>query len=184
MRGLLFVLCTGSALAAVPNAVKDEFIPSPYEQTRIGGQLGERMKINLEKRLLRVDEKALVEGFQTRPGKHPWIGEHIGKYLHAGCNTWRNTHDPRLKTQMDRMVRALIASQLPDGYLGTYTDDQRWTSWDVWVHKYNLIGLLSYYDTFEYRPALDAARKIGDLLARTFGDAPGQRDIIAASTHV
>jgi DUF1680 family protein len=85
---------------------------------------------------------------------------------------------------MDRMVRALIASQLPDGYLGTYADDQRWTSWDVWVHKYNLIGLLSYYDTFEYRPALDAARKIGDLLARTFGDAPGQRDVITASTHV
>ncbi len=146
MRGLLFVLCAGSAVAAIPNAVKDEFVPSPYEQTRIGGLLGERMKINLEKRLLRVDEKALVEGFQTRPGKHPWIGEHIGKYLHAGCNTWRNTHDPRLKTQMDRMVRALIASQLPDGYLGTYTDDQRWTSWDVWVHKYNLIGLLSYYE--------------------------------------
>ena len=46
----------------------------------------------------------------------------------------------------------LIASQLPDGYLGTYTDDQRWTSWDVWVHKYNLIGLLSYHDTFDTGP--------------------------------
>jgi hypothetical protein len=68
MRGLLFVLCAGSAVAAIPNAVKDEFVPSPYEQTRIGGLLGGRMKINLEKRLLRVDEKALVEGFQTRPG--------------------------------------------------------------------------------------------------------------------
>ena len=85
MRGLLFVLCAGSAVAAIPNAVKDEFVPSPYEQTRIGGLLGERMKINLEKRLLRVDEKALVEGFQTRPGKHPWIGEHPRRHGSNEC---------------------------------------------------------------------------------------------------
>jgi len=82
------------------------------------------------------------------------------------------------------MARELIATQLPDGYLGTYTDDQRWTSWDVWVHKYDLLGLLAYYQATGYQPALEAARKIGDLLARTFGTGPGQRDIIAAGTHV
>jgi DUF1680 family protein len=85
---------------------------------------------------------------------------------------------------MDRVARQLIAAQLPDGYLGTYTDDQRWTSWDVWVHKYDLIGLLSYYNAAGYAPALEASRKIGDLLVRTFGTGPGQKDIIAAGTHV
>jgi DUF1680 family protein len=164
--------------------IEDRFIPAPYQTQRIEGIIGERMRVNLEQRLLRIDEQALLEGFQNRPGKHPWIGEHIGKYLHAGANTWLYTGDPRLKTQMDRMVRALIAAQLPDGYLGTYSADQRWTSWDVWVHKYDLIGLLSYYQISGYQPALASARKIGDLLVRTFGDRPGQRDIIAASTHV
>src|SRR5438270_4471021 len=138
--------------AAVSNAVQDQFTPAVYEETRVGGMLGERLKINLEGRLLQVDEKRLIAGFQHRPGEQDWIGEHIGKYLHAGCNTWRNTHDPRLKAQMDRMVRALIATQMPDGYLGTYLDRNRWTSWDVWVHKYDLIGLLAYYDTFGYTP--------------------------------
>ena len=59
------------------------------------------MKINLEKRLLRVDEKALVEGFQTGRASIHGSASTSGRYLHAGCNTWRNTHDPRLKRNMD-----------------------------------------------------------------------------------
>jgi hypothetical protein len=39
---------------------------------------------------------------------------------------------------------SLAAAQQPDGYLGTYADAQRWTAWDVWVHKHVLARLLSY----------------------------------------
>ena len=187
MRLLVCALITAAAALAaspvVPYAIHDAFTPAPLEGQKIEGLLGERMRVNLEGRLLHVDEKALLEGFQHPPGKQEWIGEHVGKYLEAGCRVWRITHDERLKTQMDRMVRALIAAQHPDGYLGTYVDAKRWTSWDVWVHKYNLLGLLAYYETFDYPPALDASRKIGDLLHRTFGDGEGKRDIIASSTH-
>lgn len=173
-----------AVLAAVPDRVADRFVPAPFEKQRIEGMLGERMAVNLEGRLLHVDEFRLLQGFEQPPGEQDWIGEHIGKYLDAACNTWRYTHDPRLKQQMDRMARRLMATQHPDGYLGTYTDDKRWTRWDVWVHKYDLIGLLNYYETTGDAPALRAARRIGDLLAETFGTGPGQRDLIAASTHV
>ena len=171
------------ALGALPAAAQDRFVPAPYKGQTIGGVLGERMKINLEKRLLRVDEKSITDGFHNRPGTHPWIGEHAGKFLHAAANSWELSGDERLKTLMDRIARSVIAGQLPDGYLGTYTENQRWTSWDVWSHKYNLIGLLRYYEATGYEPALQASRKMGDLLIRTFGEGPGQRDIIAASTH-
>ena len=130
------------------------------------------------------DEPRLLRGFEQPPGEQAWIGEHIGKYLDAACNTWRYTRDPRLKTQMDRMARALMATQKPDGYLGTYVDEKRWTAWDVWVHKYDLIGLLNYHETTGDDSALRAARRVGDLLSETFGTAPGQRDLIASSTHV
>jgi DUF1680 family protein len=172
----------GAWAAAVPDKVPDKFIPTPYERQRIEGLLGERMRVNLEGRLLHVDESRLLRGFEQPPGEQAWIGEHIGKYLDAACNTWRYTHDDRLKTQMDRMARALMATQKPDGYLGTYTDDKRWTQWDVWVHKYDLIGLLNYYQTTGEESALRVSRRIGDLLTETFG--PGKRDIIASSTHV
>jgi len=168
----------------VPDKVPDRFTPAAFGDQHIEGILAGRMRVNLEGRLLHVDEKALIDCFAHRPGLQEWAGEHAGKFLHAAANTWLYTNDQRLKILMDRMARELIAAQLPDGYLGTYTDDQRWTSWDVWVHKYDLLGLLAYYQATGYQPALDASRQIGDLLARTFGTAPGQRDIIASGTHV
>jgi len=168
----------------VPDKVPDRFTPAAFDRQHIEGILGERMRVNLEGRLLHVDEKALIDCFEHRPGPQDWAGEHAGKFLHAAANTWLYTDDARLKTLMDRIARELIATQLPDGYLGTYTDDKRWTSWDVWVHKYDLLGLVSYYQATGYEPALDASRKVGDLLVRTFGTGPGQRDIIAAGTHV
>jgi DUF1680 family protein len=183
MKGSLLLFAASAVwAAAVPDKVADKFVPTPYERQRIDGLLGERMKVNLEGRLLHVDEFRLLKGFEQPPGEQAWIGEHIGKYLDAACNTWRYTHDERLKTQMDRMARALMATQKPDGYLGTYTDDKRWTQWDVWIHKYDLIGLLNYYQTTGEASALRASQRIGDLLTETFG--PGKRDIIASSTHV
>ncbi len=167
---------------AVSDKVVDRFTPAPYHQQKLTGYLAARMQVNLERRLLEIDEDALLAGYRKRPGNHAWIGEHIGKYLDAAANTLEYTQNEPLKTQMTRMAKALIATQLPDGYLGTYTDDQRWTSWDVWSHKYNLIGLLAYYRVSGDPAALTAARRIGDLLHNTFGE--GKLDIIAASTHV
>jgi DUF1680 family protein len=168
----------------VPNVIQDVYIPSPYENQKIGGILGLRMEINLEKRLLEIDQETMLSGFRSRPGKQDWIGEHVGKYLETACNTWQYSHNPDLKKQMDYILQALLGSQLADGYLGTYTPDKYWTSWDVWVHKYDLIGLIAYYKTFGYQPALDAARKIGNLMIKTFGNNPGQLDIIAAGEHI
>ncbi|MFN7993592.1 MAG: glycoside hydrolase family 127 protein [Bryobacteraceae bacterium] len=174
----------GAPAPVVPDKVHDRFVPASYEGQKIEGLLGRRMQVNLEGRLLHVDEARLLAGFQHKPGEQDWIGEHAGKFLHAAGNTWLYTHDERLKGIMDRIARGLIAAQGADGYLGTYTDDKRWTSWDVWVHKYDLIGLLTYYQITGDGAALGAARKAGDLLCRTFGEGPGQRDIIKAGEHV
>lgn len=192
MRSLvLTVLCALSILsgqtpraAVVSDKVADQFVPAPFDNQRIGGILGDRMGVNLNGRLLHVDEQRILQCFQVRPGEQAWSGEHAGKFLHAAANTWLYTHDEHLKTLMDHVAQKLIATQLPDGYLGTYTDDQRWTSWDVWVHKYDLIGLISYYQAAGYTPALEASKRIGDLLCRTFGTGTGQRDIIQSGTHV
>ena len=183
----LLSLClalSAGAMAAEPqpkvkDAVTDRFVSVPFEQQKIGGLLGERMRINLEKRLLAIEEDAVLAGFRKRPGVQEWIGEHVGKYLDAAVSTYRFTHDARLKTQMDRIALALIATQKADGYLGTYTDDKRWTSWDVWVHKYDLIGLLSWYRLSGDERALTASRRIGDILIATF--QTGKVDMIATS---
>ena len=151
-------------------------------QVRLAGFLQPRLIANARSRLLAADEGAMLAGFERRPGQQAWIGEHVGKWLHAASLAWAYTGDHALRAKMDRVVARLIRTQQPDGYLGTYLPQDRWTSWDVWVHKYVLIGLLSYYERTGETSALAAARKAADLLLNTFG--PGRRDIIAAGTHV
>ena len=168
-------------IAQIP---KNQFQIAAFSGQRILGWLGNRLDINIHQRLIKVDEKALLAGYFNRPGIHPFIGEHIGKFLEAACNSYQYSKDPELKVLIDRMAQQLIVSQLSDGYLGTYTVNKYWTSWDVWSHKYNLIGLLNYYQLSGYKPALEAAEKVGDLLSTTFGTNPGQKDIIAAGNHV
>lgn len=170
--------------AMIPYKVKAAFTPVALQDQILKGYMGKRFMQNLEERLLKVDEDSIMSGYLQRPGSHPWIGEHVGKYLESACNVWKVTHNPKLKEQMDRMMYELVNSQLENGYLGTYTPDNYWTSWDVWSHVYNLYGLLAYYTTTGYQPSLEACKRMGDLLCKTFGDKPGQRDIILAGEHV
>ncbi len=152
----------------------------------LDGWLGHRIALNEQVRLLTVDTEPLLAGFRQKPGSHPWIGEHVGKWLHAATLAWANTGDPALRAKLDRVAAELIAAQEPDGYLGTYVPAQRFdlskgAGWDVWSHKYCLAGLLSYYQFTGNAAALAASRKAADLLIATF---PAKKSILAAGTHV
>ena len=168
----------------VKNKIQNNYNTVTFQNERFNGFLGTRFDKNLTQRLLKVDEFGLIGSYLDRPGIHPWAGEHVGKYLETACNVWKLTGNRDLKKQMDRLMYQLINTQKEDGYLGTYTPDQYWTSWDVWSHKYNLHGLLAYYATTGYKPALESCQKMGNLLCRTFGNNPGQLDIIEAGTHM
>jgi DUF1680 family protein len=172
----------------VAERVRELFTSLPFESQELRGLFADRMQTNVEGRLLHIDESACLSGFVHRDSAGnfdgAWVGEHAGKFLDAACNAVRYREHAGLRHIMERMVKALIASQEPDGYLGTYPAARRWTGWDVWVHKYNLIGLLSYYELTADPAVLRACRGMGDLLARTFGDAPGQRDIVTAGEHM
>jgi uncharacterized protein len=178
----------------LPAGLPDRAEPLVPGEVRLEGWLGNRVAANETNRLARIEPEPLLAGFRHKPGVHPWIGEHIGKWLHAATLAWAHTGDPELRRRLDSAVAELIKAQEPDGYLGTYLPEDRfgihpgadgheWSgpSWDVWSHKYNLIGLLTYYQFTGHEPALDACRKIGDLLVATF---PAQRSILAAGTHV
>lgn len=170
------------------DAVPDRYRPEGYAHLKLTGLLADRMRVNIEGRLLEVDQNGMLDPFEhrTAPSNNDraWAGEHIGKFLDAAANAYQYTDDHRLKDLMDHLVKRLIATQEPDGYLGTYTKETRWTAWDVWVHKYDLLGLISYYRVTGDPAAYNAANRIGALLVDTFGDTPGKRDIVASGEHV
>jgi len=179
------LLVCGTAWAGQPGLkprIADKAAPVQPADVRLTGWLGGRIDANWKGRLMTVDLNERLKSFKNPAEREGWSGEHIGKWLHAASITWQYTRDPALRRRMADAVTSLVACQSPDGYLGTYAKKDRWGGWDVWTHKYNLIGLLSYYEVTGERRALDAARRIGDLLVNTFGE--GKRDIIASGTHV
>ena len=134
----------------VAPAAPEVLHPVQPSAVKIDGWLGARIDSNERHRLLVVDTEPLLAGYKQKPGEQPWIGEHIGKWLHAATLAWANSGDEALRQKLDSVAAELIATQESDGYLGTYVPGKRFglydgADWDVWSHKYNLIGLLTYY---------------------------------------
>ena len=177
--GMLF---TGILSGKDTDLVADRLSPVQPGQLHLDGWLGSRIDANRVHWLMTADLDARIRPFASHNEREGWSGEHIGKWLHAASINWAYTHDPALRKRIDDAVTALVAAQQPDGYLGTYADANRWKGWDVWTHKYDLIGLLTVYQYTGNAQALAAARRIGDLLIQTFG--PNRRDIIRAGEHV
>ena len=176
LRLLISTLCLSASaadLALLPNVIANRVADAQDAQVpdrvHLDGMVGARMQAN-DARLLGIDVDRLLEGYRKRPGRQSWDGEHIGKWLHAATLSWANTGDARLRTKLAQAVESLIACQEDDGYLGTYTADDRWTEWDVWAHKYNLIGLLTYIRYTGDRTPLSCCTRMADLLCATFGD--------------
>jgi DUF1680 family protein len=190
---MISTLAASAAAAATQLPVADVVAPAapaalhPLQPSAVhlDGWLGGRIDVNESHRLMNVDTEPLLAGFRHRPGDQPWIGEHVGKWLHAATLAWAYTGDEALRRKLDSVAAALIATQEPDGYLGTYAPDKRFglydgADWDVWCHKYDMIGLLTYYRYTGNQPALAACRRIGDLLIATF---PAKKSILRAGTH-
>ncbi len=182
---------------AIRDGVAPRYVPASPGSQRIDGPLGARMEVNVERRLLEgVDIEPLLKGYRQRPGQQTWIGEHLAKFIDAATNAWASSSDARLKAKLDRAVRELLATQLHDGYLGTYVEADRFKDyggktiepsekeplWDVWAHKYNMIALLNYHQRTGDGPSLAASRRIGDLLISRYG--PGRTSISHNDWHM
>lgn len=66
-------------------------------------------------------------------------------------------------------MRDLISTQRADGYLGPFESIAG--SLELWNHYATLCGLLDYYEDTQYRPALEAARRVADLVIQAYGPA-------------
>ena len=167
----------------------------PLRTVDVAGSQRARLEAWRHRRLWFMAESGfLIDGFESRPGTHPWQGEHLGKWLHAATLAWLMTGEDRLRAELESNVKRLLATQLPNGYLGTYGPEEtfvalpenvevpephddmdaaiarkRRAGWDTWTHRYNLYGLLTYERVFPNEAVVDACRRMGDLLIDVYG---------------
>ena len=168
------------------------FKSNDLSKSNYTGWLAERIKINSEKRLLKLDLDMILAPFVNRPGRQWWVGEHVGKFLHAATYSWLYSDNKEMLNRIKTAVDTLISTQLQNGYMGTYDgkdqfgqgDGLLWDGpvWDVWTHKYNLIGLLSYYQATKKQNALEAARKVVELMYTLY--VTENRSLRLASAHM
>jgi hypothetical protein len=163
---------SSSGGAGAPAAVTDAHRPLPPGGVRLGGLLGQRLDDCVRNGIGAQDVAALVAPFRARDETWSWRTEFWGKWLTSAAAAWRYGRDPALRATLREAVRALLATQSPDGYLGTYVEDARLTNWDVWGRKYVLLGLLSWHELTGDASALAAAARSADYLLESLG--PGK----------
>ncbi|MGI8907837.1 MAG: hypothetical protein ACR2IE_15255 [Candidatus Sumerlaeaceae bacterium] len=93
--------CSNDAALTTSPPTADKVVLAGPAVIQMQGLPGDRTRGNIESRLLTINENDLLDGFRHRPGKHPWIGEHVGKWLHAASLAWTNSKDSRLRQRMN-----------------------------------------------------------------------------------
>jgi len=161
--------------------MRKEQIP-PSQVSLTGGIWGRRTRDSIEKWVMRVSNDLLLNGFRNRPGIQAWIGEHAGKFLDGALLTNVFYNNRELADKINFIAQGVIKNQEDDGYIGTYLPKTRWQrntgggwedpncSWDLWVFKYCILGLLHYYAVYKDEKAVEASCKAADLLIEVFGE--------------
>jgi DUF1680 family protein len=159
-------------------AVGDAMSFLPAGSVRLNGPVGDAIQTCLQGKIRGQDIKLLLEPFASRPEDAMWKCEFWGKWFTSAALAYRYEPTPENRAVLDRAVQGLLATQTPDGYIGTYKRSAELAGWDVWGRKYVLLGLLAYYDLTGERKALDAACKAADYTIGQIG--PGKADIVAS----
>src|SRR5215208_4636070 len=160
---------SAASLAMAPRT--DAFTRLPLRDVRLGGRLGRAIDLCIRNRVMAQDGEHLVEPFRQRGETNCWSAEFWGKWFTSAVAAQRYTGDPKLLGTVKQSADSLMATQTPDGYIGTYSAENRLKTWDVWGRKYTLLGLLAYHDLTDDRAALTSARRLADHLMTEVGPA-------------
>ena len=176
---------------------------------RFGDIIGDRLRANEAQWLLVAPaaNPAMLQMFRDRDRQPvrdlvPWAGEFAGKYLTSAVQCYRLTQSPALRAHTAEFVRALIATQSEDGYLGAFPRAYRLTghtvkpdgsdsrTWDAWNHYHCMLGLLLWSQETGDPDALRACQLAADLICHTFLDTDrrlvdtGSEEMNLAPIHV
>lgn len=154
---------------------------SSVERVSVGGYIGSRIDDCIEQRVKGQDVDHLVEPFRHQNEASRWQSEFWGKWIQGAIASYRYNHDPELYEIIRQGAESLMATQLPNGYIGNYAEEHQLKQWDVWGRKYTALGLIAWYDLSGDERALNAAVKLIDHLMTQVG--PDKVSIISTGNY-
>ena len=163
------------------NTVRDKMISFSPNGIKIEGYLGEKINLVIDKRIKNQDVEQLVEPFRHKNETHLWQSEFWGKWMQSAIASYDYNHDPEMLVIIHKAVNELLATQMPSGYIGNYSDSAQLQQWDIWGRKYTLLGLLAYYDLTGDKAALTGSCRLADNLLSQVG--PGKVNIVKTGNY-
>lgn len=145
---------------------------SPQNQ-HLQGFIKDHLKVYLHARFNTVNGKALLTEEAAGIDKNGTFTISLGKYLSDASLVWKFTQDVQLKKQIDSIAYAFSHTQETDGFIGIRSSPSVWVQEDIITLKNNIQGLLMYYQTTGYVPALNSCITAGNLVTKTFNSKPG-----------
>jgi DUF1680 family protein len=163
------------------NSVSDKMFSYSPNSIKIEGYLGDKIDLVIEKRIKSQDVEMLVEPFRHKNETRLWQSEFWGKWIQSAIASYEYNHDPVMLSIIKSAVNKLLATQMPSGYIGNYSDSARLKEWDIWGTKYTLLGLIAYYDLTGDKAALKGACRLVDNLIDRVG--PGKVNIVKTGNY-
>jgi len=172
---LAAVRLTRGLLAERAATVRDTAIPSQWEA--------------LNDRIPGAERSGAVSNFQIAAGEkqgpfhgHCFQDSDLAKWIEAASHRLATHPDPALDATLDTLIATIAKAQQPDGYLDTYIQikepGQRWANLhenhELYIAGHIIEAAVAHHAATGKRSLLDIARKLADLIDRTFGAEPGK----------
>ena len=139
---------------------------------KIGGAIGERFETSLRGNFMKLDlENDFFRPFVERTKTGGFIG--LGKNADAAVHYAANTRDPDVVARKGKIIDFIVKNQLADGYTGFFAPEARLSKlWDIHEMGFIVQGLLSDWELFGNRAALEAAKRNVDYVLARWKDLP------------
>ena len=131
---------------------------------RLFGALGDHFDLVETNNFLQLDlQKDFFKPFRERTATSGFIG--LGKLADAAVHLAWNTDNPATIARKDEIIGFILSNQLADGYTGFFAPEARLSSlWDIHEMGFVIQGLLSEWELYGNRKALEAAKRNVDYV--------------------
>jgi uncharacterized protein len=182
---LLAVFAASAVLANAiePNVVEpkvaDALQSVPLTKAELGGEIGRRIDDLVYKNYMVIDlDRDFLDPFRKRPPLGPndrrYVG--IGKVIDAGSMFSAYTGDPKVADRTTRLIKELMKTRDPDGYLGSMPAQpgavQNYRNWVLHDQEYATLGLVDNWRYCGNKKSLEYARQVADYVLKTFPKNP------------
>lgn len=166
-----------AAIAIAAFAVLPALAAEP-PSVRVGGAIGERFETCMRGNFLKCDlENDFFRPFVERKGgAGGFVG--LGKHADAAVHFAKNSGDPEVVAAKEKIVGFIVGNQLPDGYTGFFAEEDRLKRhWDIHEMGFIVQALMSDWELFGNRTALDAAKRNVDYVLDRWNGMPDNWEI-------